>query len=126
MSYYFRLGQVPHKRHTQFRKPDGSLYHEELMGIHGFTGNKSLLYHLHPPTAVERIDRGCQVEIPFADEGPVRHRLLSTADIPVVVGGIIPDADVPLLEEAGVAAVLTPGASEAEVVAALEAALAPA
>ena len=95
MSYYFRLGQVPHKRHTQFRKPDGSLYHEELMGIHGFTGNKSLLYHLHPPTAVERIDRGCQVEIPFADEGPVRHRLLSTADIPV--GGDAVGARMPLL-----------------------------
>jgi methylmalonyl-CoA mutase cobalamin-binding domain/chain len=47
----------------------------------------------------------------------VRAAGLST---PVVVGGIIPDADVALLEEAGVAAVLTPGASEAEVVTALE------
>jgi methylmalonyl-CoA mutase cobalamin-binding domain/chain len=47
----------------------------------------------------------------------VRAAGLST---PVVVGGIIPDADVALLEQAGVAAVLTPGASEVEVVAALE------
>ncbi len=31
-------------------------------------------------------------------------------DIPVVVGGIIPDRDVPRLLEQGVAAVLTPGA----------------
>ncbi len=46
-------------------------------------------------------------------------------DTPVVVGGIIPDADVALLEEAGVAAVLTPGASEAEVVAALDRAVDP-
>ena len=51
MSYYFTLGQIPHKRHTQFRQPDGSLYHEELMGIRGFSGDKSLLYHLRPPTA---------------------------------------------------------------------------
>ena len=36
MSYYLRRGDVPHKRHTQFRRPDGSLYHEEVMGIHGF------------------------------------------------------------------------------------------
>lgn len=78
---YFKLGQLPHKRHTQFRQADGSLYHEELMGVHGFTGNKSLLYHLHPPTAVERIERGCKVEIPFAEQGPVRHRLLRTAQL---------------------------------------------
>ena len=32
-------------------------------------------------------------------------------DIRVVVGGIIPDADVPVLEELGVAAVFQPGAS---------------
>ena len=39
-------------------------------------------------------------------------------DIPVVVGGIVPDVDVPKLLEAGVAGVLTPGASSDEVVAA--------
>ena len=38
-------------------------------------------------------------------------------DIPVVVGGIIPDQDVPKLLELGVAAVLTPGASSDQVVA---------
>ncbi len=36
-------------------------------------------------------------------------------DIPVVVGGIIPDDDVRTLRDAGVAAVLGPGASAAEV-----------
>lgn len=36
-------------------------------------------------------------------------------DIPVVIGGIIPDEDVAALEAAGVAAVLTPGASTDEV-----------
>jgi methylmalonyl-CoA mutase C-terminal domain/subunit len=38
-------------------------------------------------------------------------------DLPVVVGGIVPDADRPELEAAGVAAVLTPGASAEEIVA---------
>jgi len=37
-------------------------------------------------------------------------------DIPVVVGGIIPDQDAPKLVAEGVAAVLTPGASSDEVV----------
>jgi methylmalonyl-CoA mutase C-terminal domain/subunit len=41
------------------------------------------------------------------------------ADIPVVVGGIVPDGDVPKLLEAGVAGVITPGASSDEVVAAI-------
>jgi homogentisate 1,2-dioxygenase len=95
MSYYHKLGRLPHKRHTQFRQPDGSLYHEELMGIHGFTGDKSLLYHLRPPTEVQRIERGDKVEIEFADSGPVRHRLLCTADVPV--GGDAVSGRIPLL-----------------------------
>ncbi len=40
-------------------------------------------------------------------------------DIPVVVGGIVPARDVDRLLECGVRAVLTPGASEVEVVAAV-------
>ena len=95
MSYYHTLGRLPHKRHTQFRQPDGSLYHEELMGIHGFTGDKSLLYHLRPPTEVHSIERGSKVEIEFADPGPVRHRLLCTADVPV--GGDAVSGRIPLL-----------------------------
>ena len=79
--YYFKLGKIPHKRHTQFRQPDGSLYHEELMGLRGFTGNKSLLYHLRPPTQVRQIERGCDVDKPYADQGPLRHRLLRTAQL---------------------------------------------
>jgi methylmalonyl-CoA mutase cobalamin-binding domain/chain len=45
-------------------------------------------------------------------------------DIPVVVGGIIPGADRAALQEAGVAAVLTPGASATEIIAAVTAAVA--
>ena len=41
------------------------------------------------------------------------------SDIPVVVGGIVPPDDVALLREAGVAAVLGPGASAQEIVAIL-------
>ena len=44
-------------------------------------------------------------------------------DIPVVVGGIIPEPDVAKLLEAGVAAVLTPGASADEVVSAVREAI---
>ena len=82
MPMYHTLGKTPHKRHTQFRQPDGSLYHEELMGLRGFSGSKSLLYHLRPPTQVSRIAGSCPVELPYADQGPLRHRLLHTAALP--------------------------------------------
>ena len=46
------------------------------------------------------------------------------ADIPVVVGGIVPEADVAALRAAGVAGVLTPGASSEQVVAVVRDAIA--
>ena len=52
MPFYRTLGEIPKKRHTQFRKPDGGLYHEELMGEEGFSDDSALLYHLNPPTAI--------------------------------------------------------------------------
>jgi methylmalonyl-CoA mutase C-terminal domain/subunit len=45
-------------------------------------------------------------------------------DIPLIIGGIIPEADVPVLEDAGVAAILGPGAPADEVVAAVRGAVA--
>lgn len=52
MPYYRAVGEIPAKRHTQFRQPDGSLYSEELMGQEGFSSDSSLLYHRHRPTAI--------------------------------------------------------------------------
>ncbi|MCA9283669.1 MAG: homogentisate 1,2-dioxygenase [Phycisphaerales bacterium] len=52
MPYYTKLGQVPAKRHVQFRRPDGALYSEEVFGTEGFVGPTSTLYHIHPPTQV--------------------------------------------------------------------------
>ena len=59
MSRYHSLGKIPKKRHTTFKKEDGSLYQEELFGTAGFAGMSSLLYHIHPPTVVTEIkDKG--------------------------------------------------------------------
>ena len=82
MSYYLRVGKIPHKRHTVFRKPDGSLHHEEVMGIHGFSGVQSILYHLHPPTAVERIEERVGNGLKLEYAGPLRHRLIRAAGAP--------------------------------------------
>src|SRR4030081_2713160 len=52
MPYYRRVGEIPQKRHTQFRSPDGSLYAEERMGVEGFSSDSALLYHRFLPTAI--------------------------------------------------------------------------
>ena len=58
MPYYRAVGQIPRKRHTQFRRPDGGLYAEELMGIEGFSHDSALLYHRHLPTAIVAAEVG--------------------------------------------------------------------
>jgi len=52
MPYYRQIGEIPRKRHTQFRTPEGGLYAEELMGVEGFSSDSALLYHRHLPTAI--------------------------------------------------------------------------
>jgi homogentisate 1,2-dioxygenase len=53
--YYYRLGEIPPKRHTQFRQPDGSLFKEELVSSEGFSGIYSNLYHINPPTRIKMV-----------------------------------------------------------------------
>ncbi len=52
MAYYRQVGEIPPKRHTRFRQPDGSLYAEELVGEEGFSSDSSLLYHRSLPSAI--------------------------------------------------------------------------
>jgi homogentisate 1,2-dioxygenase len=80
MTYYYKLGNIPPKRHTQFRQPDGSLYQEEVMGIHGFSGIQSILYHINPPTAVRQLEVAEKIEIPYEEQGALRPRHLRSAE----------------------------------------------
>ncbi|MGH2544369.1 MAG: homogentisate 1,2-dioxygenase [Ardenticatenaceae bacterium] len=95
MTYYYRMGEIPHKRHTQFRQPDGSLFHEEVMGIHGFAGIQSILYHKSPPTRVERMETVRTTDIPYEEAGPLRHRHFRSAEVPA--GGDAIDGRVPMM-----------------------------
>src|ERR671935_2036606 len=54
MPFYQRLGEVPRKRHTQFRD-DGRLLTEEVFGLEGFSGNESILYHLQSPCRISEL-----------------------------------------------------------------------
>src|SRR5438034_10709146 len=52
--FYQRLGDVPRKRHIQFRD-NGTLLTEEVMGMEGFVGMESILYHLQSPCRVMKV-----------------------------------------------------------------------
>lgn len=78
MPSYHHLGTLPAKRHQIFRQPNGGLYCEELIGNMGFTGPASLLYHVHPPTAVRSVRQLLDVNWEKAPVQPLRHRHFRT------------------------------------------------
>ena len=79
MPFYHQLGSIPRKRHIAFRRPDGGLYAEELMGHEGFTGTSSLLYHVFPPTTVKSARKIRDVVWEADDETSLRHRHFRTS-----------------------------------------------
>ena len=74
MPYYIQRGEIPSKRHIQFRKPDGGLYAEELVSTEGFSSSYSLVYHVYPPTRVIAIDTPFSVAPKIADRNNMQHR----------------------------------------------------
>jgi len=76
MPFYQKLGKIPHKRHTIFRKADGSLYQEQLFGTVGFDGMSSLLYHVHPPTMLKEIGKSIDLRPNIAVERNMKSRRL--------------------------------------------------
>lgn len=82
MPFYVSRGKVPPKRHTQFRRPDGALYTEEVMGMEGFSGIQSLLYHHFAPTRVLRLESLPSETVEWVDYGPLRGRQFKTKDFP--------------------------------------------
>lgn len=74
MAHYYTLGNIPHKRHTQFRKPDGGLYSEQLFSTEGFSDDYSLLYHCHPPTQIIKTEPQIDVSPIIAEEKMLQHR----------------------------------------------------
>ena len=76
MPHYHKAGTIPHKRHTQFRKPDGGLYSEQLFSTEGFSNDYSILYHIHPPTFIVSCDEPVDVNPEIAEEHMLKHRSL--------------------------------------------------
>lgn len=74
MPHYYSLGTIPHKRHTQFRQGDGSLYSEQLFSTEGFSNDYSLLYHIHPPTEIIATDAPYDAQPRIAEDKMLKHR----------------------------------------------------
>lgn len=95
MPQYHKLGNIPHKRHTQFRKPDGGLYAEELFSTHGFSNVYSLIYHCHPPTMVKSIAEPIDVSPKVAYMRSLKHQSFLGFNVPATDDYL--DARTPLL-----------------------------
>ena len=81
MSYYYTLGKIPPKRHTQFRQPNQALYKEELVSSKGFSGIYSNLYHINAPTEVKQIEKSTPIEQGILQDYPLQHTHLKTASL---------------------------------------------
>lgn len=81
MPFYHRMGEFPQKRHVQFRKENGGLYREEVMGLEGFSGIQSILYHHFMPPRVLKTEQLGSAELEYADFGALRHRAFTTGDL---------------------------------------------
>ena len=82
MPFYHKLGKIPHKRHTVFKKPDGGYYYEELFGTIGFDGMSSLLYHCHRPTQVKEVLESIDVTPEIAVEKNMKAYALNGFQVP--------------------------------------------
>ncbi len=80
--FYAARGSIPHKRHTQHRAPDGSLYAEELFGVEGSPAGRSLLYHVDAADADAPDRAGARrSRLEEADDGYHHHRLIDAAGV---------------------------------------------
>ena len=84
MPRYHKLGKIPHKRHTTFKKENGGYHYEELFGTIGFDGMSTLLYHIHRPTQVVDILNSYSVEPKIAVEKNMKAYLLDAFKAPQI------------------------------------------
>ena len=81
MPIYHHLGNIPQKRHTVFKSPQGNFYYEQLFGTEGFSGHSSLSYHVHRPTQVKEILKSYSVQPKIAIDKNIKSLLLKGFEI---------------------------------------------
>ncbi|MGM9924436.1 MAG: homogentisate 1,2-dioxygenase [Bacillus sp. (in: firmicutes)] len=90
MPFYKKMGNIPRKRHTAFRKEDASLYREQVMGTKGFSGIQSILYHHDAPTEIVKSELFADCHLEYEEQKDLCHRHFHTdfeADLGDAVSG---------------------------------------
>jgi homogentisate 1,2-dioxygenase len=82
---YLSLGSVPKKRHTAHRTQPGyrneGIYYEEVVSTQGFSRAYSIVYHLHPPTRVKKVEPAGTRPVEQVEQPALRHHHLKTGTI---------------------------------------------
>ena len=91
MPFYVKRGKIPPKRHTAFRKDNGGIYYEHLMGNLGFTGLQSLLYSVRRPTTVKSIEVAWKTPRVADSEPSLRMRHLRSHRLELTGGSPVKD-----------------------------------
>ena len=81
MPFYRSAGNIPPKRHTQHRSPEGTLYFEELVGEEGFSSDSSLLYHVNIPSALVDVRPWELPDQSLTPNAPLTPRHFATHDL---------------------------------------------
>ncbi len=81
MPFYTRLGELPRKRHVQFRRPDGILYSEQVFGTEGFVGPTTTMYHINPPTQVYGWKTLYSTKVEYVETDTMRMRHVKSAPV---------------------------------------------
>lgn len=81
MPVYHKLGNIPQKRHTIHKSPQGKHYYEQLFGTEGFSGMSALLYHVHRPTQVKEYGKPVDISPKIAVDKNMRALLLQGFNI---------------------------------------------
>lgn len=84
MPIYHQLGNIPHKRHTVFEKPNGGIHYEQLFGTEGFSGMSSLLYHVNRPTMIQRVGNSMDISPKAAIQKNIQPYMLKGFEIPTI------------------------------------------
>jgi len=78
MPFYQKNGQIPSKRHIQFKNKEGQLLWEELISREGFSNIYSNVYHKNPPTSIKSIGEFKEMEL-IPKNAKHRHRHIITS-----------------------------------------------
>jgi homogentisate 1,2-dioxygenase len=99
MPMYHKLGLLPAKRHTAFRKDGGAIHYEHLMGNLGFTGLQSLLYTLRRPTTVRSVTTAWTSPREADTGSPLRMRHLRSHRLATAGGSAVRDRQLLLFND---------------------------